>query len=127
MLNTDLIYWKNDKKTNCTKNRIINEIGNLIFQCETVNFKFINNEYNISIFYNNHYYDITVPQDYPFKIPEKLYINGTHYKKLLSTTEPKINECLKKYYHIDCLCCSSIMCPAHWSPTFNISKIINNM
>ena len=126
-LNTDLSLWRNNCKNPSMKSRIISEIGNMMYQCDNINLKIINDEYNISIKYKNKIFDIILSNDYPFKIPLSVIVNGRDYRQILSTNEPKINEYLKKYYYIGCLCCFSIMCPDNWMPTYNISHVINDM
>ena len=127
MLNTDLAQWKNNCKNITMKSRFVNEIGNLMFQCDKTNFKIINNEYYISIIYKNIIFDIILSNEYPFKIPLSVVINGRDYKKILAVNEPRVNEYLKKHYHTSCLCCTSIMCPDNWIPMYNISHIINDI
>ena len=126
-LNTDLSLWRNNCKNPSMKSRIISEIGNMMYQCDNINLKIINDEYNISIKYKNKIFDIILSNDYPFKIPLSVIVNGRDYRQILSTNEPKINEYLKKYYYIGFLCCFSIMCPYNLMPKYNISHVINDM
>ena len=123
MLNTDTVYWKK----NSIRTRIMNEIGNLIFQCKSVKTEFNNENIKLFIESNNNFYKIILSNDYPFKMPIKLYINDISYKKYLYTNDIKIKEYLKKYYGLECFCCSSLMCANNWTPIHNISKIINDI
>jgi hypothetical protein len=123
MLNTDTVYWKK----NTIRMRVVNEIGNLIFQCKSVKVETNSDEYTLFIENNNNFYKITLSENYPFKIPIDLYINDIPYKKYLYITDIKIKEYLKLYYGLECLCCSSIMCANNWTPVHNISKILNDI
>lgn len=123
MLNTNLTCWKNGG----LNTRIVNEMGNLMFQCNSVKFKIIDNEYIFNIEYNNNNYNILLHKDYPFKSPNRIFFNGIDYKQILSIRELRISNYLKKYYGLDCLCCSSIICINNWIPTSNISHIINDI
>ena len=123
MLNSNLIYWKN----NGTNSRIVSEIGNLIFQCESVKIEIINDKYNIFIKHNNNNYHMILLKSYPFEIPQFVFFNNINYKKILLMNEPRINNYFKKYYGRDCFCCFSIFCKYNWKPTNNISDIINEI
>ena len=123
MLNCDLVYWKNKSSLN---SRIVNEMGNLMFQCESVSFKIIDEDYHI-IIKNNNYYEIILSKEYPFKIPKNLFVNKINYRDILKITEPKIKKYLLKYYGLGCLCCSSLMCANNWMPTNYLCHIINDI
>jgi hypothetical protein len=124
MLNNNIIYWK---VNGGMRGRIVNEIGNLMFQCDSVKFEIINDEYCINIINNNNKYRVILSKDYPFRIPISVEINNKNYKSILCMNEPKINNYLIKLYGKQCLCCSSLMCADNWIPTFNISYIINEI
>ena len=121
MLKTDL-SCKTGKNS-----RIINEIGNLMYQVDNVNVVNINLNYIITITKFNYRIVITLPREYPFKMPSSVYVNGINYKTMLIMSEKRINEYLVKYYGHECLCCSSIMCPNNWTPMTNTAFIINEI
>lgn len=64
--------------------------------------------------------EITITNLYPFS-PPKIKINNQSYHYFLQSNNlKKIN--LKK-----CLCCSSIVCPNNWTPSYGIIHIINEI
>ena len=122
MLNTNLSI--KHKGTLC---RISHEFNNLMLQCNNVYFEYLNNEFIFSVTINNHKYKFILSSDYPFKPPSQIYYNNITYKKLVSTNTPKIQHYLSKMYGLTCLCCSSFLCGANWTPAITIATMINEI
>ena len=91
-----------------------------------------NNYYNI-VNFNNYELIINLKIDknvfgiemlisnfYPFEAP-KVKINNKTYHYLLQSNNLKKINCEK------CLCCSSIICPNNWTPSYGIIHIINEI
>jgi hypothetical protein len=72
----------------------------------------------------NNMYKFTLTKDYPFSKPLKFTINYINYSDYFKISSPKTSAELKKYYGIDCLCCSSIYCNGNWSPAIKIDDLI---
>lgn len=75
-----------------------------------INFLYKKENYEIYINYNKYY---------PFKEPEKLYINGTNIFSMYN----KIVNLNNDFFKNDCLCCKSLLCTTNWS----INKTINDL
>jgi len=86
--------------------------------------------------------DFTIPHDYPFKPPLSLTINGTNYRYKLKNMPKRIDYL---YYHPNklytddtrsisisnnrpnCLCCTSLLCSANWSPVICLTYILKEI
>tara|TARA_B100000524_G_scaffold319927_1_gene200117 strand:- start:102 stop:626 length:525 start_codon:yes stop_codon:yes gene_type:complete len=64
--------------------------------------------------------EILISNLYPFE-PPKVKINNKTYHFLLQSNN------LKKINYEKCLCCSSIICPDNWVPSYGIIHIINEI
>ena len=109
------------------KMRLTSEFTNLIGQCDSLTYVHNNNGFDITIIIKNNVYKLFVSQDYPFKMPINVYYNGVEFNKYIYGDYLEIKKYLKKYYHIDCLCCRSLLCGSNWTPMINIAKIINEI
>jgi len=70
-------------------------------------------------------YQFNILSDYPFKPPSMAKINYHDYRKdYLQIQSQKTIKELKEFMNCQCLCCSSILCPANWTPAIRIIKII---
>ena len=49
------------------------------------------------------------------------------YKKSLFNYSEKFRKILRNKYHIECLCCNTILCGTNWTPACNTSHIINEI
>jgi len=121
-LNTDLSI-----KPKGINARIVNEFGNLLHQCDSINYKHQNNGLYVTVKINQNSYCLNLSRDYPFKMPTNISYNGLDYYKLLITHSDEAKDCLKRFYYRDCLCCSSMICNSNWMPTINICHIINEI
>ena len=83
----------------------------------------------------------TIPTEYPFKPPLSLTINGENYRYRLKNIPKRLNYL---YHHphklyIDdtstvnistiptCLCCTSLLCAANWSPVICLTYILKEI
>lgn len=83
----------------------------------------------------------TLHYDFPFKPPQNLNLNGQNYRYSLKNMPKRI---YYLYYHpeqmyfqekkesinyskIQCICCSSLLCPDNWSPVYMIYHILNEI
>ena len=106
------------------KNRNINR---------SVNLQVMTPNYNILVF--------TIPNDYPFKPPISLSVNGHNYRFLLKNMPRRIhylyehpNDVYYKegakiahYKKPNCLCCSTLICPDNWSPVCTLYSVLNEI
>ena len=75
-----------------------------------INFLYKKENYEIDINYNKYY---------PFKGPDKLYINGINIFSLYI----KIVNLNNDFFKNNCLCCKSLLCSSNWV----INKTINDL
>lgn len=84
--------------------------------------------------------EFTIPNDYPFKPPLYLKINGQNYRYRLKNMPSRISDL---YYHPykmypedtttsnmktpECICCDTILCPDRWSPVVSIHYILTEI
>jgi ubiquitin-protein ligase len=74
-------------------------------------------------------------RDYPFKPPKNIKINYKSYNSFLqinsSNTMKQVNELYAKVYKSKlpecCLYCSSISCPANWSPSVKLINVVQEV
>ena len=121
-MNTDL-----GVKARGIANRINGEILNLFNQSEFVSSERKENSITIKVIKDKNSYELDLQKDYPFKPPVNIKYNGNDYKRSLHNCSGKIQEILKKKYHMDCLCCNTVLCGTNWTPACNISHIINEI
>ena len=93
------------------------------------------------ITHNNNQLVFTLPYDFPFKPPQNLLLNGQNYRYSLKNMPTRI---YYLYYHpeqmyfqekkenvnynkIQCICCSSLLCPDNWTPVNMIYHILNEI
>lgn len=107
--------------------RLMNEITDLMIQCDSVKFTNVENGFNLDIMNDNNRYRLLIPKDYPFRIPQNVYYNDIDYKTLFYNNMIEVNKYLLKYYYKECFCCSSLLCAGNWTPCINICKIINEI
>ena len=119
---TDLSIKHNNRRM-----RLTSEFTNLIGQCDSLIYEHDNNGINITIIIKNNIYKLFVSEDYPFKMPTNVYYNGIEFNKYIYDNLLEIKKYLIKYYHIECLCCRSLLCGVNWTPMVNIAKIINEI
>ena len=63
---------------------------------------------------------------YPFQ-PPQIYYNGNSYLNLLRITDKDERSIVRKYKNKDCLCCDSYDCFDNWSPSINLTSIIDEI
>ena len=84
--------------------------------------------------------EFTIPNDYPFKPPQSILLNGQNYRYRLKNMPSRISEL---YYHPykmylgditisnmkrpECICCNTILCPDNWSPVVSIYHILSEI
>ena len=121
-MNTDL-----GVKVRGIPNRINSEITNLFNQSDFVSSERKGTSILITVIKEKNKYTFELPSDYPFKPPKNIRFNGDNYKKSLFNYSEKFRKILKNKYHIECLCCNTILCGSNWTPACNSSHIINEM
>ena len=104
------------------KRRIEKEIQELRIIYNNIDIKEINN--NKEIIINNK--KIILSKYYPFEMPI-FHINNIDYNEYLYINNHKINEILKKYFNITCLCCSSLLCKNNWHPRNTIQDLFKEL
>ena len=122
LMNTDL-----NVKVKGIPNRINSEIANLFNQSDFVSSERKKNSILITVIKYKNKYEMELPNDYPFKPPKNIIYNGFHYKQSISNYPERIRNILKNKYHINCLCCDTIICGSNWMPSMNTSYIINEI
>ena len=75
---------------------------------------------------NEENYGFIFDRSYPFK-PPKIYYNGKSYLDLLRITDNDERKIVRKYKKKDCLCCDSYDCPDNWSPSINLTSIVDEI
>lgn len=84
--------------------------------------------------------EFIIPNDYPFKPPQSILINGQNYRYRLKNMPSRIYDL---YYHPykmypedttisnmkppECLCCNTLLCPSNWSPVVSIHHILTEI
>lgn len=71
-------------------------------------------------------FSFIIPANYPF-VPPKIEINNTKYISRLCLFSPRFIKVLKKISNKHCLCCCSILCRGNWSPSYTITKIMDEV
>ena len=83
--------------------------------------------------------EFIIGDDYPFKPPISLKLNGKNYRYLIKHMPARIEHL---YYNPDkmypaeicysftkpeCLCCTGLLCPVNWSPVVTIGHILKEI
>jgi hypothetical protein len=121
-MNTDLSI-----KARGIANRINSEIANLFNQSDFVSSERKGTSILITVINKKKKYEMELPSDYPFKPPKNIKFNGDIYKKSIFNYSEKFRKILKNKYHIECLCCNTLLCGTNWTPACNICHIINEI
>ena len=92
------------------------------------NFVLSNNSGNVVLIVteNEENYGFIFKNTYPFQ-PPKIYYNCESYLDLLRITNNDERKILRKYKNKDCLCCDSYDCFDNWSPSINLTIIIDEI
>ena len=87
-----------------------------------------NNSGNVELIVteNEEKYGFIFKNTYPFQ-PPKIYYNGKSYLDLLRITDNDERRIVRKYKNKDCLCCDSYECFDNWSPSINLTSIIDEI
>lgn len=109
------------------KTRLLQEMGTLFFQCDSVFLKKLPTVDIIHSVIGKNIFKFELCKNYPFRPPQNVWVNGLHYKEIKQQLSPKGVAYLKKYNGIECLCCNSILCANNWTPAIRIPYIINEM
>jgi len=117
-------FQKFGKGVSCR--RIANDCKNLYEKYP--NFVLSNNSGNVelTVIENEENYGFIFDRSYPFK-PPKIYYNGKSYLDLLRITDNDERKIVRKYKKKDCLCCDSYDCPYNWSPSINLTSIVDEI
>ena len=117
-------FQKFGKGVSCR--RIANDCKNLYEKYP--NFVLSNNSGNVELIVteNGEKYGFIFKNTYPFQ-PPKIYYNGNSYLDLLRITDNDERNIVRKYKKKDCLCCDSYDCPDNWSPSINLTSIIDEI
>jgi hypothetical protein len=121
-MNTDL-----GNKARGIANRINSEIANLFNQSDFVSSERKATSIILTVIKDKNKYEMELQSDYPFKPPKNIRYNGDIYKKSIFNYSEKFRKILKNKYHIECLCCNTLLCGTNWTPACNTSHIINEM
>jgi len=92
------------------------------------NFVLSNNSGNVELIVteNEEKYGFIFNSSYPFK-PPKIYYNGKSYLDLLRITDNDERNIVRRYKKKDCLCCDSYDCHDNWSPSINLTSIVDEI
>lgn len=83
--------------------------------------------------------EFVLPNDYPFKPPISLKINGSNYKYQLKNMPSRIQylynhpykmypeENIIKSVNMRCLCCTGLLCLENWSPVVGIKDLLQEI
>tara|TARA_B100000212_G_C27287351_1_gene495731 strand:- start:524 stop:970 length:447 start_codon:yes stop_codon:yes gene_type:complete len=87
---------------------------------ENIRYHYCDYNHEITFYYKKNKYNLLV-KNYPFRVPRKLKVND----KLINYNEISNNykKYLRKYFGIQCLCCSSILCENNWLICYKFSDI----
>ena len=109
------------------------------------------NNNNNNIYNKNKYIEVitpnhnrlvfTLPNDYPFKPPLGLTINGENYRVLLKSMPIRIQYLydhpndlyfqekanITHFKKPSCLCCSTLLCGENWTPVCTMYSILNEI
>jgi len=109
------------------KTRLLQEIGTLFFQCDSVFLKKLPEMDIIHATIGKNVFKFELCKSYPFRPPLNVFINDVHYNIIKKRMNPKGVAYLQKYKGIECVCCSSILCASNWTPAIRIPYIINEI
>lgn len=102
-----------------TYKRLLNELKQLDYPYKI---DIIQNGFLIDFTYKNNDISIIYTDVYPFKPPDKIFINKINVMIIYKNIMDK-NKDIK-----NCLCCSSLLCQSNWSIKYNIKyNIINEI
>jgi len=106
--------------------RIANDCKNLYEKY--TNFVLSNNSGKVELIIteNEEKYGFIFKNTYPFQ-PPQIYYNGNSYLDLLRITDNDERKIVRKYKKKDCLCCDSYDCPNNWSPSINLTSIVDEI
>lgn len=79
-----------------------------------------------------------IPNDFPFKPPMNLTLNGENYRQKLKFMPKRIQylydnpndvyfqerSTIKHYKKPECLCCSTLLCADNWSPVCTVYRLL---
>ena len=69
---------------------------------------------------NSSFVTITIPTSYPFYPPNQLHVN---YQPIIYYHLGN-KRIIRKYFDIQCICCTSITCPENWAPCRTLEHIM---
>ena len=110
-----------------SKTRLLQEIGTLFFQCDSVFLKKTPTRDIIHAVIGKNIFKFELCKSYPFRPPVNVFINGVHYNIIKKKMQPKGVAYLQKYKGTECVCCSSTLCANNWTPAIRIPYIINEI
>lgn len=109
------------------KTRLLQEIGTLFFQCDSVFLKKLPEMDIIHATIGKNIFTFELCKSYPFRPPLNVFINDVHYNIIKKRMNPKGVAYLQKYKGTECVCCSSMLCASNWTPAIRIPYIINEI
>ena len=109
------------------KTRLLQEVGTLFFQCDSVFLKKLPDIEIVHAVIGKNIFKFELCKNYPFRPPRNVWVNGLHYTEIKQKMTPKGVAYLKKYKGMECFCCNSILCPNSWTPAIRLPYIINEM
>ena len=97
------------------KKIVVNRIKN-----ENLKYNYCSHSHEITFYYKKNKYNLLV-KSYPFRAPRKLKVNDQliNYNDISNN----YNKYLKKYFNIECFCCSSILCENNWNIFYKFTDI----
>jgi hypothetical protein len=125
-LATDKSNFKNDTY----KARLLNDVG--VLYCQTSSTVIIRPNPTtlgnvVEFEHNSNHYRIELPRDYPFGIPKHIHINQRNYEGIKQMPSDRFKNILDTIYKKKCLCCSSSVCAANWTPALTLAHLVNEI
>ena len=65
-----------------------------------------------------------IDANYPFKNPEKIFLNNNNYLNTLKLIKP-FRKLLKETSNVECLCCHSLTCQNNWTPCKRLWELVD--
>ena len=86
----------------------------------------IYNKLVITLKRNQNSYLFIIPDYYPFRNPT-VEINGRSQNYFFDLKSNRFRTILKHKTGMDCLCCSSSLCPSNWMPGITLDQIVREL
>lgn len=114
------------EKTTYSK-RTMSEVELLYSKCGNVSVVRKNGINTVTVIHNNNQYVIELTQQYPFRVPSRIFVNGIAAKKICYMAGDIFKNYVKRYYGGFCFCCESLLHGEKWTPIYKLIHIINEI